>query len=79
MTATLRHYRGAVIVGQRSYAKGTIQEIIPLSAKKTLVLTTGEYILVDGSSLRDTGIVPDHLVEGKERQLETAVSILKDR
>jgi len=79
VAATLRHYRGAVIVGQRSYAKGTIQEVIPLSEKKTLVLTTGEYILVDGSSLRDTGIVPDHLVEGKERQLETAVSILTGR
>jgi C-terminal peptidase prc len=79
VAATLRHYRGAVIVGQRSYAKGTIQEVIPLSAKKTLVLTTGEYTLVDGSSLKDTGIVPDYLVEGKERQLETAVSILTGR
>lgn len=79
VAVTLRHYRNAVIVGQRSYAKGTIQEVIPLSAKKTLVLTTGEYILVDGSSLKDTGIVPDHLVEDKERQLETAVSILTGR
>lgn len=76
VAATLRHYRNAVIIGQRSHAKGTIQEIIPLSTRKTLVLTTGEYVLVDGTSLKDTGIIPDHLVEGRERQLETALSLL---
>lgn len=79
VAATLRRYRDAAIVGQRSHAKGTIQEVIPLSAKKTLILTTGEYTLFDGSSLKDTGIVPDHPVDDKERQLETAISILTGR
>ncbi|MCB7128389.1 MAG: hypothetical protein J3T61_02475, partial [Candidatus Brocadiales bacterium] len=73
VAATLRHYRDAVIVGQKSHGKGTIQDVIPLSAKKTLILTTGEYILADGSSFRDSGIVPDRLVEGEREQFETAV------
>ncbi|MFQ5863345.1 MAG: S41 family peptidase [Candidatus Brocadiales bacterium] len=79
VAATLRHYRNALVVGQRSYAKGTIQEVIPLGARKTLILTTGEYILVDGSSLKGSGIAPDRLVKGKKEQLEAAVSLLKGR
>ena len=76
VAATLRYYKNAVIVGQKSHAKGTVQKVIPLSANKTLLLTTGEYILVDGSSLKDTGIVPDHVVEGEKEQFDTALSIL---
>ncbi len=79
MAATLRYYNGAVIVGQPSHAKGTIQAVVPLSANKTLLLTSGEYILVDGSSLKDTGVVPDRPVEGEKEQLDTAISILKNR
>lgn len=76
VAATLRYYKNAVIVGQKSHAKGTVQKVIPLSANKTLLLTTGEYILVDGSSLKDTGIVPDHVVEGEKEQFDTALSLL---
>ncbi|MCP4364509.1 MAG: hypothetical protein GY800_04350 [Planctomycetes bacterium] len=79
MAATLRYYNDAVIVGETSHAKGTIQAVVPLSANKTLLLTSGEYILVDGSSLKDTGIVPDHLVKGEKEQLDAAISILTGR
>lgn len=79
VAATLRHYRGAVVVGQRSHAKGTIQEVIPLSSKKTLVLTTGEYILADGSSFKDSGVVPDYPIADEKKQLEAAVSLLRDK
>ncbi len=79
MAATLRYYNGAVIVGETSHAKGTIQAVVPLSANKTLLLTSGEYILVDGSSLKDTGVVPDHPVAGEKEQLDTAISILRGR
>ena len=79
MAATLRYYNGAVIVGETSHAKGTIQAVVPLSANKTLLLTSGEYILVDGSSLKDTGVVPDRPVEGEKEQLDTAISILRGR
>lgn len=77
VAATLSHYRDALIVGSRSRAKGTIQEIIPLSSKKTLVLTTGEYVLADGSSLREAGVAPDYAVEDEEAQLEVAMSLLR--
>lgn len=79
MAATLRYYNGAVIVGETSHAKGTIQAVVPLSANKTLLLTSGEYILVDGSSLKDTGVVPDRPVAGEKEQLDTAISILRGR
>lgn len=73
VAATLRYHCGAKIVGEKSRGKGTIQEVIPLGTS-TLILTVGEYLLPDGSSLRDKGIVPDLEVKGYEQQLQVAIS-----
>lgn len=77
VAATLRHYSKAVIIGEKSLAKGTIQEVIPLGPKRTLVLTTGEYLLPDGSSIRGKGIIPDLVVKEADKQLDSAVTLLK--
>jgi carboxyl-terminal processing protease len=78
VAATLRYYHKGIIVGEKSHSKGTIQEVIPLSPQRTLLLTTGEYLLPDGSSLRNSGVIPDHTVRDKEAQIETAISLLQN-
>ncbi len=75
VTATLRHHCRARVVGEKSKGKGTIQEVIPLGTR-VLILTVGEYLLPDGSSLKDEGIVPDLEVKGYEEQLRAALSLL---
>ena len=47
------------MVGQRSFGKGTFQEVIPLENGGALDLTIGEYLTRDGTSINGTGIKPD--------------------
>jgi carboxyl-terminal processing protease len=47
------------IVGQRSFGKGTFQEVIPLDNGGALDLTIGEYLTRDGTSINGSGIRPD--------------------
>lgn len=51
------HHRG-MIVGTRSFGKGTFQEVIRLAAGGALDLTVGEYLTADGVSLAGKGIRP---------------------
>ena len=75
VAATLRYHCGVRVVGEKSKGKGTIQEVIPLGTR-TLILTVGEYLLPDGSSLRDKGVTPDLEVKGYEEQFQSALSFL---
>jgi carboxyl-terminal processing protease len=76
VAGALRYHCGAKIVGERSKGKGTIQEVIPLGTR-TLILTVGEYLLPDGSCLKDKGILPDLEVKGDGEQFQAALSLLR--
>ncbi len=53
----------AVIVGTRTFGKGSVQTVMPLSSCRAIKLTTSLYYTPDGSSIQGTGITPDLLVE----------------
>ncbi|MGH2983774.1 MAG: S41 family peptidase [Solirubrobacterales bacterium] len=59
LTAALSQAGLAEVVGQRSFGKGTFQEVIPLENGGALDLTIGEYLTRDGTSINGTGIEPD--------------------
>ncbi|MEO5339412.1 MAG: S41 family peptidase [Magnetococcus sp. MYC-9] len=56
------HHRGT-IMGTRSFGKGSVQTIIPLSDGSGLRLTTAQYYTPSGRSIQAKGIVPDVVVE----------------
>lgn len=74
--ATLRHYKRAVIVGENSYGKSTIQSVHPLNNEFMLSLTSGRYYLPGGRTIPVGGIDPDFRVKGAENQLLKAVDML---
>jgi carboxyl-terminal processing protease len=59
LAAALSQAGLAEVVGQRSFGKGTVQEVIPLENGGALDLTIGEYLTRDGTSIDGTGIEPD--------------------
>jgi carboxyl-terminal processing protease len=59
LTAALSEAGLAEVVGQRSFGKGTFQEVIPLEHGGAIDLTVGEYLTRDGTSINGTGIEPD--------------------
>ena len=59
LAAALSEAGLAEIVGERSFGKGTFQQVIPLENGGALDLTIGEYLTRDGESLANVGIKPE--------------------
>jgi len=62
VAGALQDHRRAVVIGQRSFGKGSVQTLIPLSADTGLRLTTARYYTPGGRSVQEAGIDPDILV-----------------
>ena len=56
-------HKRAILVGERSYGKGSVQSIIPLRNKGAIRLTISKYYLPSGKSISEVGVTPDIEVE----------------
>ena len=65
VAGALQDRNRAVIVGSRTFGKGSVQEPSALSDGSAIELTVGRYLLPSGRSLDGVGIDPDVLVTGK--------------
>ena len=59
----LKDHKRAIILGENSYGKGSVQSIIPLTNGGGMRLTISKYYLPSGKSISEVGITPDILVE----------------
>lgn len=62
VAGTLSVLGRAQTLGEKSYGKGSVQTVYPLSGSSGLRLTTAMYYLPDGSTIHEQGLLPDHLV-----------------
>ena len=63
VAGALQDHRRALILGTRSFGKGSVQTVIPLSGRGALRLTTARYYTPSGRSIQEQGIDPDIVVE----------------
>ncbi len=61
----LKDHKRAIILGESSYGKGSVQSIIPLRNGGGMRLTISKYYLPSGKSISDVGVSPDIVVEEK--------------
>jgi carboxyl-terminal processing protease len=59
VAGALQDHKRSVVMGTRSFGKGSVQTIIPLGSNGALRLTTARYYTPSGKSIQATGIVPD--------------------
>jgi carboxyl-terminal processing protease len=59
VAGALQDQRRAIVLGQRSFGKGSVQTLIPLSQDTALRLTTARYFTPSGRSVQENGIEPD--------------------
>ena len=59
----LKDHKRAIILGENSYGKGSVQSIIPLRNGVGMRLTISKYYLPSGQSISEVGVTPDILVE----------------
>ena len=62
VAGALQDHRRAIVIGTRSFGKGSVQTIIPLSGHGAIRLTTARYYTPSGSSIQAKGIEPDIIV-----------------
>jgi carboxyl-terminal processing protease len=68
VAGALQDHRRAIVMGTRSFGKGSVQTIMPVSGAGAIRLTTARYYTPAGTSIQATGIVPD--IEVKQATLD---------
>jgi carboxyl-terminal processing protease len=81
LAGALRDNRGILLIGERSFGKGSVQELESLR-EGSLKITIAKWLTPSGKQISDVGLEPDEVVkmpEGEEKdlQLERAIEILK--
>tara|TARA_B100001765_G_scaffold214045_1_gene181105 strand:- start:123 stop:1265 length:1143 start_codon:yes stop_codon:yes gene_type:complete len=59
VAGALKDHKRAILIGESSYGKGSVQSIIPLNNKGAIRLTISKYYLPSGKSISEVGITPD--------------------
>jgi carboxyl-terminal processing protease len=68
VSAALKDHGRALLIGHRTYGKGTVQTVIPLQYGGAVKLTTSRYFTPSGGSVQGKGIIPDIVEDGPEHQ-----------
>ena len=72
VAGALKDHSRAIIIGTRSFGKGSVQSIIPLAGNGAMRLTTARYFTPSGISIQAKGIEPDIIVEAGVTDLKKA-------
>ena len=86
VAGALQDQKRAILLGEATYGKGSVQSIIPLKNKGAIRLTVSKYYLPSGKSISEVGVIPDIKVEeigedfsintSTDNQLNYAVNLL---
>ena len=73
VAGALKDHKRAIILGENSYGKGSVQSIIPLKNKGAIRLTVAKYYLPSGKSISEVGVSPDIEIdeEGEEFKIKS--------
>jgi carboxyl-terminal processing protease len=63
VAGALQDHQRAIIMGQKTFGKGSVQTILPMDNGSALKLTTAKYYTPSGTSIQATGISPDIVLE----------------
>lgn len=84
LAGAMQDYKKATLVGDKSYGKGSVQEIVKVTPDTLLKITVAKWLTPNGNSISETGLTPDYIVpitledieNKKDSQLEKAIELL---
>ena len=87
LAGALSEHGIATLVGEKTYGKGSVQELIQITPKTSLKLTIARWLTPNGKSISKEGLEPDVKVEftkkdlesGKDPQMEKAIEVLSKK
>jgi carboxyl-terminal processing protease len=66
VAGALKDHNRAELIGHKTYGKGSVQTVMPLSHGGAIKLTTSRYFTPSGASIQSKGIIPDVVADGPE-------------
>ena len=82
IAGALKVHADAILLGENSFGKNSIQQVIPIHNASGLIITTDKYILPDGSDINGTGLKPDIYIKQspvyEDAQKDTALKLLRN-
>ncbi len=78
VTGALQDHKRAVIVGKKSFGKGSVQVILPISEDEAIKLTIARYYLPSGRTIQAVGVTPDIEVEQGEVKTDDNEFMIKE-
>jgi carboxyl-terminal processing protease len=79
VAGALQDHQRATIVGTRTFGKGLVQTVVPLSKGRAIKLTTSHYYTPSGDSINGVGVQPDVLVEDSNQHPDQNLNSVLDR
>ena len=70
VAGALQDHRRAIVVGTKSFGKGSVQTVMPLRGEGAMRLTTARYYTPSGRSIQALGVSPDIIVEQPRRAVD---------
>ena len=74
VAGALQDQKRAILLGETTFGKGSVQSIIPLKNKGAIRLTISKYYLPSGKSISEVGVVPDIKVEEEDEEFSINTS-----
>ncbi len=78
VSGALQDWHRAVIMGERTFGKGSVQTIFPLSDGSALKLTTAEYYTPKGRSIQEEGIIPDVEIPSNLKVVKSKLPVIRE-
>ncbi len=79
VAGALQDHQRAILMGSRSFGKGSVQSVVPLAHERALKLTTAHYFTPNGRSIHNLGILPDEQrIRGSESSDEFEARLMAD-
>ncbi|MGI9228719.1 MAG: S41 family peptidase [Gammaproteobacteria bacterium] len=79
VAGALQDHRRAIIMGRKTFGKGSVQTILPISNEAALKLTTALYFTPSGRSIQASGIEPDIVIDQVKLEKVEAPSVIKEQ
>jgi carboxyl-terminal processing protease len=85
VAGALQEHKIATLIGEKTFGKGSVQELIPITSDTSLKITIARWLTPEGKSISDNGLMPDIEVKitkedieaGRDPQMEKAIELLK--
>ncbi len=71
LSGAMQDYKKALLVGEQSYGKGSVQEVLDVTPDTILKITVARWLTPNGTSISEKGLTPDYVVPITQKDVDT--------